>query len=406
MHLKSIVLLLSPLLFTLSSPTALAQGLNPGPQQQPQPTPGTSPGTETPINSQLKLSPQQEAQIEHIKAVTRAQIRQILTPQQWEQLQALRAAGQRSPSLSSLDLSSKQKSDLKQVERLANQRLLSIFTPEQRQTLATLSQNAEASSLPTPARSQSIDPQQLRTLTTPIDPRTLARLEQLSLTPQQQTQIVNVQLSAQADVSRILTPDQQLQLQASKVAGDGAIESPTVALSSQQQSQLQQVQQVSQERLLAVLTPTQQEQLSALEQADRTQTSVPGPDVGGLSEPTPPAATTSDLSLALGTQQTQTLPPAILSQLNLTTDQASQIQAIKTLAQAQMRGILTPEQWNQLQASSAATAPGSTLPALNLSLTQQSELAAVTRLVNQRLQSILTPAQQQKLRELSQTPQP
>ena len=415
MNPKSIVLVASALLLSVTSPAAIAQDLGPGAEgQQPPPAPVQQ---DSPL-SQLNLSPEQWAQLENIKTLTRAQIKEILTPQQWEQLQALKVAGATNPSLSRLDLSPTQKSQLKQIERIANQRLVSILTPQQQRQLSTLgtaqpesevplAQSAPAPSVSAPTRKQ------LLALTTPLSAQTSDRLSQLNLTPQQQAQIFNIQLMAQAEIRRILTFTQQRQLQAQTPVGSSATAQSPLDLSPAQLSQLQQVQDLAQERLQAILTAPQRQQLSILTQASAPlvapeSPSGPAPISNGngalASNPSPKAS--PSLSLALGTQGTSASQSKLLSQLELTPEQSTQLQAVRTLAQAQVRSILTPAQWSQLQLGTTTTNSRAALPTLNLTPTQRSQLQEVEQLVTLRLQSILSPAQQQRLQELSQVAQP
>ncbi len=98
---------------------------------------------------------------------------------------------------------------------------------------------------------------------------------------------------------------------------------------------------------------------------------------------------------------TNTIPPAPvnpLSNLNLSPPQEAQIKQIEALIQAQIQGVLTPEQRTKLQTlQTSGTGKGSALAQLNLSSKQISQLKEIEALAQQRLFSILNAEQQKRL---------
>lgn len=96
--------------------------------------------------------------------------------------------------------------------------------------------------------------------------------------------------------------------------------------------------------------------------------------------------------------------PAIVSALNLTPQQQAQFQQIQRLLQAQVRSILTPEQYRQLQTLSQQEGQSGEALNVNLSNEQKTKLQEAVQLANQQLLAILTPAQREQLVKLIQTP--
>lgn len=88
----------------------------------------------------------------------------------------------------------------------------------------------------------------------------------------------------------------------------------------------------------------------------------------------------------------------LLTELNLTEEQQSQLEHIRALAKAQLQELLTPQQWQQLQ-DQANGAPIS-MASLNLSQQQMSQLNDIQALMSERFFAMLTPEQLQKLQEL------
>lgn len=94
----------------------------------------------------------------------------------------------------------------------------------------------------------------------------------------------------------------------------------------------------------------------------------------------------------------QPTPANPLSSLNLSPPQETQIKKIEALIQAQIQGVLTPEQWTKLQAlQTSGAGKGSALAQLNLSSKQISQLKEIEALAQQRLLSILNAEQQKRL---------
>ncbi len=99
-------------------------------------------------------------------------------------------------------------------------------------------------------------------------------------------------------------------------------------------------------------------------------------------------------------QSTPTPGPVkeILSDLNLTPDQQVQVDSIQSLAAAQIKTILTPEQLQRLnELSAAGQADDESLKSLKLTPEQTTKMNEVQFLVAQRLFAVLDAEQQKKL---------
>jgi len=86
--------------------------------------------------AQLNLTQQQQDQMAQIKSSTKAQINQVLTTDQQNQLQASIQAGQkRWEAFKSLNLSDNQKNQIRQIMQSSRQQMDAVLTPEQRQQM-------------------------------------------------------------------------------------------------------------------------------------------------------------------------------------------------------------------------------------------------------------------------------
>ncbi len=89
----------------------------------------------------LGLTESQKAQFAEIRQNARAEIQNILTPQQQEQFQAITAnMDQRIEAFRSLNLSDEQKSQVWNIIQSKKSQIQEILTPEQRQEIQTLRQ--------------------------------------------------------------------------------------------------------------------------------------------------------------------------------------------------------------------------------------------------------------------------
>ncbi|MDJ0516964.1 MAG: hypothetical protein QNJ74_12150 [Trichodesmium sp. MO_231.B1] len=84
----------------------------------------------------LNLTPEQKTQWEEIRANTKAQIQNILTPQQQEQFQTLTSQGQRGRKvMKQLNLSEEQKTQMREIRQSSRQQIANILTEEQQEQL-------------------------------------------------------------------------------------------------------------------------------------------------------------------------------------------------------------------------------------------------------------------------------
>ncbi len=95
----------------------------------------------SPALAALNLTAEQEAQMEHIRELARAQMQDVLTDEQWQLLQAQTNGEQ--ISMAALNLSRSQQSQISEIEALVNQRFIALLTPEQLETLQELLQNQQ-----------------------------------------------------------------------------------------------------------------------------------------------------------------------------------------------------------------------------------------------------------------------
>lgn len=89
-----------------------------------------------PIMNGVELSQQQEAQLQQVRLQTRAQIEQILTPEQRNQFKASLERGEGiQKAIAAMNLSTEQKSQLQTVFRSAREQFGNTLTPEQKQQI-------------------------------------------------------------------------------------------------------------------------------------------------------------------------------------------------------------------------------------------------------------------------------
>jgi protein CpxP len=91
--------------------------------------------------------------------------------------------------------------------------------------------------------------------------------------------------------------------------------------------------------------------------------------------------------------------PPFLRELDLTSEQQSQIAQISQNSRQEIDRILTSEQKSQLQSAIASgQKPREAMKSLNLTSEQKQKMKAVRRSQREKIASILTPEQKQKLR--------
>ncbi len=98
-----------------------SDGLGPIPQQ---------------IFSSLNLTAAQKAQLKQIGQSTRSQIQGLLTPQQQQQMQQVRAEGQKLREMvKGLNLTLEQKTKIREIMQASRQQMEGVLTPQQREQL-------------------------------------------------------------------------------------------------------------------------------------------------------------------------------------------------------------------------------------------------------------------------------
>ncbi|MDY7006220.1 MAG: Spy/CpxP family protein refolding chaperone [Cyanobacteriota bacterium] len=82
----------------------------------------------------LNLTPEQKTQWEEIRAQSKAQIQNILTPEQQQQLQTLTSQGQRPRrAMKQLNLSEEQKTQMREIMQSSREQMANMLTEEQRE---------------------------------------------------------------------------------------------------------------------------------------------------------------------------------------------------------------------------------------------------------------------------------
>ncbi|MDX2239171.1 MAG: hypothetical protein NW224_00635 [Leptolyngbyaceae cyanobacterium bins.302] len=92
--------------------------------------------------NQLNLTEAQKTQMKQVREETKAQIEQVLTPEQRTQMQALKqSGGKKAGGLQSLNLSEAQKQQIRQIRESSQQKMEAILTAEQRALMQQQRQN-------------------------------------------------------------------------------------------------------------------------------------------------------------------------------------------------------------------------------------------------------------------------
>ncbi|MFH7028308.1 MAG: Spy/CpxP family protein refolding chaperone [Heteroscytonema crispum UTEX LB 1556] len=95
-----------------------------------------------PANDPLQLTPPQIAQIDQIRAQTRADIEAILTPKQMETLKtALQNRQGVNDAFAAMNLTSDQQRRMREAIESSQQKITNVLTPAQKQRLMQLQQN-------------------------------------------------------------------------------------------------------------------------------------------------------------------------------------------------------------------------------------------------------------------------
>lgn len=193
-------------------------------------------------------------------------------------------------------------------------------------------------------------------------PRGGHALEQLNLSAEQTSQIATIRADAKSQMQAVLTPEQQ-----TAAAADGGHGWRQLNLTNAQRSQMQSIHKASKAKIDAVLTAEQRQQLATAEAAEHA---------GGRGG-----------------------PGHGLDKLNLTADQSSQIEAIRTDTRSQMQAVLTPEQRTAVEGSGAQRGARRQI---DLSDAQRSQMQAIREASKTKIDAVLTAEQRQQLDQMHQ----
>lgn len=109
------------------------------PLQAQDATPTDRESTEEPALATLNLTQQQQAELRKIRQETKAQLQNVLTPEQQQQLSELRQERQqrqqRWGKWAALDLTDAQKAQIRQIRQASRQRIEAVLTPQQLEQL-------------------------------------------------------------------------------------------------------------------------------------------------------------------------------------------------------------------------------------------------------------------------------
>lgn len=122
--------------------TASAAVQGSGPVAQSQPEPQSPPEGQEAVLARLNLTAQQKTQLQEITTFYKAQLKQILTPAQVNQLKTLGIPAD-DRGLARVGLSAQQKSKVQEARQLADQRFFLLLTPAQQQTLRSLASGGQ-----------------------------------------------------------------------------------------------------------------------------------------------------------------------------------------------------------------------------------------------------------------------
>jgi protein CpxP len=195
-------------------------------------------------------------------------------------------------------------------------------------------------------------------------------VEALDLTPEQQAELETLWDNTRSQVEAVLTPQQQSQLQTSLETGTPHRQAfRELDLSDEQRQAVREIMADSRETGQAILTPEQQQQLR-----QRMANRGPG-HRGGRG------------------------PEQALAALNLSPEQQSQIDQIRTNTRSQIEAVLTEEQRSTFQSNAGEGNFRQAFRALNLSDEQRTEIHSIMDASRESVGNVLTEEQKQQLQE-------
>lgn len=189
------------------------------------------------------------------------------------------------------------------------------LTEEQQATLDQIRQNERSQIDAVLTDEQKAQLQSARENRRPPSP-----LDSLNLTTEQRSQVEAVRNSFKEQMDAVLTLEQRQQLQQSQAEGNPRHRFDSLNLTEEQQTALDQLRQNQRSQIDAILTDEQKAQIQSARENR-------GPRGG----------------------EDRRMRPSPFDSLNLTAEQRTQIEAIRSAAKEQMDAVLTPEQRQQLE---------------------------------------------------------
>lgn len=188
----------------------------------------------------------------------------------------------------------------------------------------------------------------------------MGRGDKLTLTAAQKTKMEQLRQSVNTQIEQVLTPEQLpkfKQIESQRQARHQAHQ--MLNLTADQKAKMKAIRQADRQQFNAILTPAQQAQIKQDQSRENDGWK------------------------------------ARLDRLNLTPEQKTKLEQLKTTTDDQMSAILTPE---QRQASQAMRGEKTAMKSLNLTADQKAKIKAIHLANREQFKAILTPEQQSKFK--------
>jgi|GEM_PF-451741 len=201
----------------------------------------------------------------------------------------------------------------------------------------------------------------------------------LNLTAEQQTQFEQIRNNTESQIAGILNPEQQQQFQSVRAQRQQLHEAmKALNLSSEQKEQMRSIKQSAKQQMASVLTDEQRQQLRQERQSNRNANGPRGKRPHLLGPGGPEA----------------------FSNLNLTSEQQTQLEQVRENIDGEIASILTPQQQQQFQSVRAQRQQlHEAMKALNLSSEQKEQMRSIKQSSRQQMNDLLTEEQRQQLRQ-------
>lgn len=193
----------------------------------------------------------------------------------------------------------------------------------------------------------------------------MKRMDNLNLSAEQKTKIEQLKTNTRTQIEAVLTPEQRQKFTAMKNDRSNMRDGwESLNLTADQKSKIQAIRQNNRQQLQAILTPAQQSQIK--EKRGNWRKNASGER---------------------------------LERLNLTADQKTKIEQLKTSTRTQMEAVLTAEQRQKVSAMMNGSGEmRGNWKSLNLTSDQKSRLNAIRQKTQEQFNAILTPEQQSQLK--------